>query len=64
MKNLTPLLRVTSKGISPGWGIVVLLFVLKNGQKEAILSMAYVFYIPKSLTDLISFAKLNNIGLY
>lgn len=32
--------------------------------KRAILSIAYVFYIPKSSANLISLAKLNDVGFY
>ena len=64
MKSLTPLSGVTSKGVSPGWGTVVLSLALENGQKGAILSMSYVFYIPESPANLISLAKLNDVGLY
>ena len=64
MENPTPLSGVTSKGVSPGWGTVVLSLALENGQKGAILSMAHVFYIPESPANLISLAKLNDVGLY
>lgn len=64
MENPTPLSEVTSKGVSPGWGTVVLSLALENSQKGAILSMAHVFYIPESPANLISLAKLNDVGLY
>lgn len=64
MESLMPILGVTFKGISSGWGIVALSLALENGQKKAILSMSYVFYILVSFANLISLAKLNNIRLY
>ena len=64
METPTPLSGVTSKGVSPGWGTVTLSLALENGQQGALLSMARVFYIPQSPANLISLAKLNNVGLY
>ena len=64
MESSTLLSRVTSKSVSLDWGIAVLLLALKNRQKRAILSMSHIFYIPESPANLISLAKLNDVGLY
>ena len=52
------------QGASPGWKTVTLLLAQKDGQLGAQLSMSRVLYIPQSPANLISLAKLNDIGLY
>lgn len=64
IENLIPLLKIISKGILLDWSIIVLLLALKNCQKRAILFMIYVFNILEFFANLISLAKLNNIGFY
>lgn len=63
MKNLTLLLGVISKSFSLGCDTAILLLVLKNGLKETILYMVYIFYILKSPTNLITLAKFNDLRL-
>lgn len=60
----TLLSGVASQGVSPGWGTVVLPLALEDGQQGAILSMSHVYYILQSPSNLISLAKLNDVGLY
>lgn len=64
MENLILLSKVTSIGVSPGWGIVILLLALENDQQRALLTITYVFYILESPINLISLTKLNDVGLY
>lgn len=54
---------VTAQGASPGWGTVTLLLAQEDGQLGAQLSMSRVFYILQSPANLISLAKLNDVGL-
>ena len=60
VKGTTALSRVTAQGALPRWGTVTLLLAQKDGQLGAQLSMLRVLYIPQSLANLISLAKLND----
>lgn len=64
VEGTTALSGVTAHEVLPGWGTVTLLLAQKNGQLGAQLSMSRVLYIPQSPANLISLAKLNDVGLY
>lgn len=64
VEGTTALSGVTSQGVSPGWGTVTLLLAKEDGQLGAQLSISRVLYIPQSPANLISLAKLNDLGLY
>ncbi len=56
--------RSTLDGISPGRGKIQLRLGLKNGSEELILNLQNVYYLPKSLYNLVSLGLLNDNGIY
>lgn len=64
IKNLTKVGRLISDGISPGRGKVKIRLALQDKIKELILTLINVFYLPYSLSNLISLGFLNNAGIF
>lgn len=64
IENLTQVRGLTSNSISPGREKVKIRLVLKDGTEELVLTLTNVFYLPNSLTNLVSLGLLNDAGIY
>lgn len=63
-ENLTRVGGSTSDGISPGRGTVKIRLAMEDGNEGLILNLRTVFYLPNSLSNLVSLGLLNDAGIY
>lgn len=63
IKRPTRIDRSTSEGVSPGRGKVQL-HLANDNKNRVILNLKNVYYLPRSPSNLVSFALLNNHEIY
>ena len=63
-ENPTKVGGSTSDGISPGRGKVKIRLALQDGKEGLVLALTNVFYLPHSLSNLVSLGLQNDAGIF
>ncbi len=63
-ENATKVRGSNSDDISPGRGKVKIRLILRDGTEGLVLTLTNIFYLPNSLSNLVSLGLLNDAGIY